>query len=95
MTDDNEKPDIATIQSQTVDVEPYGRINKGALFLREHVGTVKDDEGNEYDVALNMGGMSPMVESKQTGQYFSLSWQEIVKMAVEAGIDKEDMFDDG
>jgi len=43
--------------------------------------------GKAYEVCMaNM--QTPLVHSKQTGKWFTLSFPEIVEMAVEAGIDK-------
>lgn len=59
------------------------------MFFRQTVGTIKDDEGNEYDATFNMGGLHSIIESKQTGKWFTLSWADIVKLAIEAGVDKK------
>lgn len=64
----------------------YGKVYpKRTLFLRVLVGTAKHKK-YEYEMSTSPGG-SPMIESKQTGKYFSLSWAEIITMAVQAGID--------
>jgi hypothetical protein len=77
-------------KSKGVDVEPYGRLHeKQTMFLRQHVGEASGPDGKSYEMAVNMGGMTPIIESKQTGKWFTLSWQEILNMAVKAGIDEE------
>lgn len=57
-----------------------------AMFLRVGIGSCTDNDGNEYEMELN-GGVTPAVQSKQTGFTFVLDWRDIVRMAVEAGID--------
>lgn len=67
-----------------------GKIHpRKTMFFRQAVGTIKDDEGNEYGATFNMGGMHPIIESKQTGKWFTLSWDDIVKLAIKAGVDKK------
>ena len=61
----------------------------GSLLLRDAVGSVGDNEGNKYELCTLMN-RGPLVQSKQTGKYFSLSWEDIVRLAVEAGIDEEE-----
>ena len=60
---------------------------KGTLIMRQHVGEATDDEGREYELTLTMG-MEPIVRSEQTGKYYILDWDDIISLAIEAGIDK-------
>lgn len=60
------------------------------MFFRETVGEISDDEGNKYECTTNVGGVHPIIQSKQTGKWFTLSWADIVSLAIEAGIDKKD-----
>ena len=55
------------------------------MFLRVHAGTAEYGK-LKYEMAYLMGG-SPIVESKQTGKWFTLSWQDILDLARKAGID--------
>ncbi len=57
------------------------------LFLRHACGSATDKEGRKYDLTLNVSDMSPIVESGQTKKYFTLSWQDIIDLAVEKGVD--------
>lgn len=57
------------------------------LFLRMAAGTATQGK-KVYDLSTNIGGGNPIVISKQTGKTFSLSWTEIINMAIELGIDK-------
>ena len=64
-----------------------GRVNpKGSMFLRNHVGEAANGK-RKYEMATNMNG-TPIIESKQTGKWFSLSWQDILTLAIKAGIDE-------
>lgn len=61
---------------------------KGTMFLRQHVGAADGGENSKYEMSLvNM--TTPAIESKQTGRHFLLSWEDIINLAVEAGIDKK------
>jgi hypothetical protein len=62
---------------------------KEKLFLRQFVGTAKDGEGRDYEMALNMAGFHPVIQSKKTGKYFVLGWDDIIRLAIGAGIDNE------
>lgn len=56
------------------------------MFLRVHCGEATAGK-LKYEMATAIAGM-PIVESKQTGKWFTLSWQQIIDMAVKAGIDE-------
>lgn len=43
---------------------------------------------NRYEIAVGWLNGAPMIQSKQTGKWFVLDWQTIVKLAQRAGIDK-------
>lgn len=59
-----------------------------SLILRVDCGTASDTD-NSYDLSTTMTG-EPVIESKRTGKYFILGWQDIVDMAIESGIDIEE-----
>lgn len=66
-----------------------GRIKpKGSFYLRVHVG--KGDQGDKHYEMSFINGNIPAIESKQTGKFFVLSWNDILDMAVQGGIDNED-----
>lgn len=56
------------------------------LMLRFHVGTA-EASNNKYDMAISNAN-SPIITSEQTGKYFTLSWDDILALAIEAGIDE-------
>jgi len=56
------------------------------LFLRNDVGTASGN-GQTYEMTTNFGNMAPIIRSRQTGKWFVLPWQEIIELAVKAGID--------
>ncbi len=60
---------------------------KSTLFFRQYVGDAKSGK-LQYEMATNMGGSTPIIESKQTGKWFTVSWQELIDLAVKAGVDK-------
>ena len=63
---------------------------RGPMFLRHAVGEISDADGHAWEVSANVAGMHPIVRSKQTGRQFTLSWEEIVRLALARGIDGED-----
>ena len=67
-----------------------GPVHKNkTMFLREHVGDATGEKGRKYELSfVNMH--TPAILSKQTGKYFTLSWQDILELAVEAGIDTKE-----
>ena len=59
----------------------------GAMFLREAHGTAKNpSSGVIYELNCHLSG-SPVVRSSKTGKWFTLSWNDILHLAHEAGID--------
>lgn len=64
---------------------------KGAMFLRVSVGTAADEDNNaKYEMSTLAGTSIPCVRSVATGRYFLLTWPEILNLAIDAGIDKEE-----
>lgn len=59
-----------------------------AMILRIFVGE-GGANGKSYEVLTTMS-QEPIVQSKQTGKYYHLTWSDIINMAVEAGIDEEE-----
>jgi hypothetical protein len=60
---------------------------KKTLFFRRHIGEAEAGKLT-YEMATNMSESIPIIQSKQTGKWFTLSWQEIIDLAILAGIDK-------
>ena len=77
----------------------YGKLHKDSVpFLRLDVGRANlDESGLSFELSANMGDMAPIVRCEETGRTFTLSWQDIVNMAMDAGIGEknEDPEDDG
>ena len=59
-----------------------------SLILRVDCGAA-DDGSQTYKMSTTMTG-EPIIESGSTGKYFVLRWQDIIEMAIEAGIDNEE-----
>lgn len=65
-----------------------GKIHpRGSLFLRVGHCSAKSSSGQEYELNTLMHG-APCVRSEATGKYYVISWEEILGMAIEAGIDE-------
>jgi len=62
--------------------------SKGSLFLRENVGTADTDEGPAYEMSLHVGSREPILQSVKTGKQFTLTWKQLLELAVKAGIDE-------
>jgi len=58
-------------------------------MLRMAVGTAKDAEGLEYEMTTAVAGGYPIIRSLKTGRWFTLSWIDILELAIERGIDEE------
>ena len=61
---------------------------KNIMFFRVHVGEADGGTDAKYEMATQVNDSSPIIESKQTGKWFTLPWADIVKLAVDRGIDK-------
>ena len=71
--------------------EHHGTVHPpDTMFLREHVGEARDSEGTEkYLMAVSLGDKTPILTSKTTGKIFTVTWHQIMDLAVRAGIDHE------
>lgn len=70
----------------------FGKLYDGnTLFLRLDVGKAAHKDTNEtaYEFSVNVAGYHPIIRSAKTGKWFTLSWDDILKLAQEAGIDAE------
>lgn len=78
--------------AQTEQAVPYGRIFcKGEPHPSfEPIGKVKDDETGQvkFGVALTDGTMCPVVVCFETDQAFVLEWSDILRMAIDRGVDR-------
>jgi len=54
----------------------------------EYLWDDSDSSGKSYEMYLGKISRNPIVKSKITGKYFALPWSEIIKLALERGIDK-------
>lgn len=62
---------------------------RDAMLLRVLVGTTTSgNTGIDYELAITVGH-NPQVKSMKTGRTFSLSWEELIAIAINAGIDNE------
>lgn len=61
----------------------------GAPVIREHIARARSAEtGGVYDCCTCAGNGLPAVRSLATDQWFLLSWEEIIHLAISAGIDR-------
>lgn len=59
---------------------------KDELIHRMHIGSAEHGD-KAYELNTLMSG-APLVKSKQTGKLWTISWDELIKLAVGAGIDE-------
>jgi len=59
------------------------------IFVRVEIGSATGHDGAKYDLGTSVDGQ-PLIRSSKTGKTFSLSWNELLNMAVDAGIDEQD-----
>jgi len=65
-----------------------GKIHdKNSMFLRISAGEAKRGR-KKYELTISPGG-TPIVRSLWSGKSFTLSWTDIIGLAIEAGIDKK------
>ena len=56
------------------------------MFLRIDAGEAECGK-LKYEMSNSAAGQ-PIIRSHKTGKWFSLTWQDIIEMAIEKGIDK-------
>ena len=67
--------------------QPIGRLlSKNAVLMVMTTGTATTDNGVECELFRTFAG-EPGVKNKQTNQSFILEWEDIVDIAVTAGIE--------
>jgi hypothetical protein len=65
-----------------------GDVYPDAFFLRIHAGEAKGEDGSEYELSVTAAGHMPLVRSGKTGRCFSIGWQELIRLAIAAGVDE-------
>lgn len=63
------------------------------MFFRQYQGIAESTDGKKYQFTTNISGGHPILESKQTGRTVTIGWQEIIEIAIAAGIDSRDPID--
>lgn len=64
--------------------------SKDTMFMRETVGEAVDETlGITYEMTTNIGNGAPIVASSKTGKKFTLSWEDIIDLAIKAGVNEE------
>ena len=63
-------------------------VEKGTLIFRDPIGDSELD-GKIYSVSRGSSTHTPHVQSETTGRTYVFTWEELVKIAILAGIDEE------
>lgn len=58
-----------------------------AMFFREGIGEAKAGKLT-YEMACGLPTCTPIIRSGKSGRWFALSWQDLIELAVQAGIDE-------
>ena len=67
-----------------------GTIHKPmSMFLRVYVGTASAKGKVVYEFSNSVNNSAPLIESTKTGKWWSISWNELIELAQEAGIDQK------
>lgn len=59
-----------------------------SLILRHQVGEAEGTNGLSYEMTAAVNDLSPIVRSAKTKKWYTLSWKDIINLAVGAGIDE-------
>ena len=62
--------------------------DKNSLFLYRKIGSSRS-ETNSYILNVNSNG-SPLISCIETGKYFTINWDELTKLAEQAGVNKHE-----
>ncbi|MFN3985706.1 MAG: hypothetical protein ACK4KV_09450 [Rhodocyclaceae bacterium] len=67
---------------------PFGTLYPPeTLLLHFNVGTAEPNDGSAaYELSNSTGG-SPLIRSTATGRWWGISWQQLLTLARDAGID--------
>lgn len=60
---------------------------KGHVLVRKPVKAIKSDNGNHYQFAIKSLGKEPVIRCQETGKIWHINWNDLLKLAREAGID--------
>jgi hypothetical protein len=72
-------------------VEPVGTLHGPAsLFMLAACGTATGEDGEAFELLCQgWGPGAPLIRCARTGQSFTLTWSELVGMAIAAGITRD------
>ena len=57
------------------------------MILRVAAGEAEAADGTKYECSTNVN-RTPLIRSGKTKKWFALSWEDIIELAIQAGIDK-------
>ena len=62
------------------------------LMLREHVGEMRDEAGTiVYELSVQLHDRQPIIRHVPTGNWYTISWHEMVGLAEEKGVTNADV----
>jgi hypothetical protein len=66
----------------------HGALWPDAMLLRNHVGEAKEDGGDTFILSTSATSCAPIVTNARTGRTFTFTWEALIKLPREAGIDE-------
>ena len=79
-TNINANPPLSVLPTRVGTVHP-----SRTMFLRTHIGEAENGK-LKYELATGTNGQ-PIVHSLQSDKWFTLTWKDVLGLAVKAGID--------
>jgi hypothetical protein len=68
---------------------PIGRLHpSNAMFMHEKLGEATSEDGKKFSVLMSFPAGTPMIRSEQTGKTFAFSWEGLLHLAIEQGVDQ-------
>lgn len=67
--------------------ETIGKVTEGAFILRDFVGNGESKSGQKFEMCVSATKMTPILT--MDGKAFTLSWNDVVKLAERAGFFRE------
>lgn len=61
-----------------------------ALFLRQDVGSAEVEGHGKFELTTNVGGSTPIIRCEATGKWWTITWKDLVGLAIDAGVAKPD-----
>lgn len=83
------KKELGTLYPSLKEIKPDSKGRKrGTMFMSMSAGKATIGK-KKYDLSAALPVYSMVVRSEQTGRQFTISWTELIQIAIERGIDSK------